>query len=298
MEAYRELKELLEPVCPGLLDQVQNKIKKSEKDFEKGRKKDSDSFLWEHSIFVAMLVLKICRMENTSPLFPVVAALFHDIGKFEGGHYQKDDIPEEITSARLAKEILSSLGFDKSGIDSVFVSLNALYDEKTKNNSLADILHDADFLSKTGYIGVANFFLKSAMRGRNILSSLTQSLSKELTYAAHLPNNMRTQSGKKLAEKRSHNVSLFFENLLEELGELGIAKFEKREETLPCPQKSGKKLKFILILPESCPSCQKGMRPEYSFAQGIKCTELVVLLSCLSCPSNFRLSFCLPEIAC
>jgi HD superfamily phosphodiesterase len=297
MEAYRELKELLDPVYPGLLDHVQNKIKKSEKDYEKGRKKDSDSFLWEHSVFVAMAALKICNMEKKAPLVPVVAALFHDIGKFEGGHYQKDDIPEEITSARLAEEILSSLGFNKSDIGSVVVGLKALYDEKTKNNFLADILHDADFLSKTGYIGVANFFLKSARRGRNLLSSITQNLSKELTYAAHLPNNMRTSSGKKLAEKRSRVVSLFFDQLLEELGELGIARFEKREEILPCPQKSGKKLKFILILPRSCPSCQNGMNPEYSFVQGIKCTELVVLLSCADCPANIRLSFCLPEIS-
>ena len=296
MEAYRELKKLIEPVYPGLLDSIQNKIKKAEKDYEKGSKKDLDSFLWEHSVFAATVALKICHMENKNSLIPVITALFHDIGKFDGGQYQKDNIPEEKASARIAEEILVSLDINKSEIDLVVAGLTALYDEKTLNNSIADIIHDADFLSKTGYLGVANFFLKSAKRGQNLTTSLAQNLSKELTYASVLPKNMRTQAGKKLAEKRSQDIFLFFKGLLKDLQELGIARFKMRKETLPCPKKSGEKLRFILVLPESCPSCSEEMSPEYSFVQGIKCTELAVLISCVSCQSKIRHSFCLPEI--
>ena len=82
MEGYKNLKELIEPVYPGLFDSIQNKIRKAEKDYEKESKKDLDSFLWEHSVFAATVSLKICRMENKDPLIPVIASLFHDIGKF------------------------------------------------------------------------------------------------------------------------------------------------------------------------------------------------------------------------
>lgn len=296
MEGFRDLKKLIEPNYPGLLDSVQNKITKAEKDYEKRGEKDRNSFLWEHSIFVAVLTLKICRMENKDPLFPVVAALFHDIGKFEGGRYQNSNIPEEKNSARIAEEILPSFGLKKSDIDLVTIGLTALYDEKTQNNYISDIIHDADFLSKTGYLGVANFFMKSAKRDLNLYTSLSQNLSKELTYASVLPRNMKTPAGENLAEKRSRNLRLYFEGLIQELRDLDIARFEKREETLPCPQKTGEDLKFILVFPESCPSCAVGLSPEYSFVQGIKCTELSVLISCVNCPSTIRMSFCLPEI--
>ncbi len=296
MEGFRDLKKLIDPNYPGLLDSIQNKITKAEKDYEKPREKDQDSFLWEHSVFVAVLVLKICRMENKDPLIPVVAALFHDIGKFEGGRYHDNNIPEEKNSARIAAEILTSFGLKKSDIDLVTTGLTALYDEETQNNSISDIIHDADFLSKTGYLGVANFFLKSAKRGQNLYTSLSQNLSKELTYASTLPGNMKTPAGENLAEKRSRSLRLYFEGLIQELQDLDIARFEIREETLPCPQKTGEDLKFIMVFPESCPSCAVGLSPEYSFVQGIKCTELAVLISCVNCPSTIRMSFCLPEI--
>jgi HD superfamily phosphodiesterase len=296
MEGFRDLKKLIEPNYPGLLDSIQNKITKAEKDYEKPSEKDQDSLLWEHSVFVAVLALKICRMENRDPLIPVIASLFHDIGKFDGGQYHRDDIPEEIASARIAEEVLVSLGINKSEIDLVTAGLTALYDEETQNNFISDIIHDADFLSKTGYLGVANFFMKSAKRSLNLYTSLSQNLSKELTYASVLPRNMKTPAGENLAEKRSRNLRLYFEGLIQELQDLDIARFEIREETLPCPQKKGEDLKFILVFPESCPSCAVGLSPEYSFVQGIKCTELAVLISCVNCSSTIRMLFCLPEI--
>jgi len=296
MEGFRDLKKLIEPNYPGLLDSIQNKITKAEEDYEKPGEKDLDSFLWEHSVFVAVLALKICRMENEDPLIPVVTALFHDIGKFEGGRYHDNNIPEEKNSARIAADILPSFGLKKSDIDLVTAGLTALYDEEAQNHSISNIIHDADFLSKTGYLGVANFFMKSTKRGQNLYTSLSQNLSKELTYASVLPGNMKTPAGKNLAEKRSRNLRHYFEGLIQELRDLDIARFEIREETLPCPQKTGEDFKFILVFPETCPSCAVGLSPEYSFVQGIKCTELAVLISCVNCPSVIRISFCLPEI--
>ena len=296
MKGYMNLKKLIEPNYPGLFDSIQNKIKKVEKEYEKPGEKDQDSFLWEHSVFVAAVALKICLIEEKDPFLPVIAALFHDIGKFEGGRYHDNNIPEEKISARIAVEMMASFGLKKSDIDMVTAGLLALYDKEIENNSITDIIYDADFLSKSGYLGVANFFLKSAIRGQNLYTSLSRNLSRELTYASVLPGNMKTLAGKKLAVKKSRDLRLYFEGIIQELRDLDIVRFEKREETLPCPQKTGKDLKFVLVFPETCPSCAEGLSPEYSFVQGIKCTELSVLISCVNCPSTIRMSFCLPEI--
>ena len=295
--SFIDLKNLIEPVYPGLLDSIQSRIESGEREFEKNRRKDSDSYLWEHTVLVAALVLKICRMENRDPLFPVVAALFHDAGKFEGGLYKEDQSPEEKVSARIASEILTSSGLNKSEIDLVTSGLTALYDERAEKNSISNIVHDADFLSKTGYLGVANFFLKTAKRGLSLYFSLLKNLSRELTYAAVLPDNMRTSAGKELAKKRSKDLRRYFEGLIQELRDLDMVRLQWKEVILPCPDRSGRDIKFILVVPETCPSCDSAMNPEYSFEQGLKCTELVAEISCASCPATIRVAFCLPEIA-
>jgi hypothetical protein len=38
------------------------------------------------------------------------------------------------------------------------------------------------------YLWIANFFIKSTLRGRNLNGAIMNSLSKELTYASALPS--------------------------------------------------------------------------------------------------------------
>ena len=96
----------------------------------------------------------------------MIAALFHDAGKFSGGKYHSDETIEEEESARIAERILRRFGMNAASIRKVLAGLRALYNEKSRGNAVAAILHDADFLSKFGALGIAGFFTKSALRGR------------------------------------------------------------------------------------------------------------------------------------
>jgi len=296
MTGYRSIFNLLKPNYPALLNRIREEIEKREKEFVGKGKETEDSFLWEHSLHVALYTKKICALEKIDPVNPVVAALFHDVGKFDGGHYHRGKIREEERSSIIASEILRREGIDSSDIDLIVSGLKSLYvEEKKSRKIISDIIHDADFLAKSGYLGIANFFTKSALKGQNLVNALSLHLSKELTYASVLANNMRTAAGKKLAERKSKDSLSFFKQLVSELSEAGIIDFVIDEEELPCLHE-GKRIQIILATPVSCPTCGDQIKKEISFEQGIKCAELVVNQKCVDCSFFCRISFCLPEL--
>ncbi|MGD2294271.1 MAG: HD domain-containing protein [Candidatus Aminicenantes bacterium] len=298
MEGLRNIRNILEPVFPCLLDRVRRIIEDTEREYVSKKKEEKDSFLWEHTVHVASIARNICLLEKEDPLLPVIGALFHDMGKFSQGRYHEKSIPEEHISAEMAENILAEEGLDESDIRHIVSGLVALYDEITEKNRITDIIHDADFLSKSGYLGVAQFFTKSALKGQNLFMSLSQSLSKELTYASVLPENMRTRAGRMMAEQKSRDSLTFYLGLVRDLSDSAIARFNIKEEELPCPQKKGSVLKIVLAIPEACPECGDNLSPKFSFSQGIKCTELIAAISCAGCPVGYTVTFCLPEILC
>jgi len=296
MNTYRDLKALIAQVSPHLVDRVNQIVEESEKEYEQRPAETQDSFLWEHTLHVASIARQICHREDIDPIAPVIAALFHDAGKFQAGDYHKDEIPEEEVSASLAQECLTEEGVDENLVNAVVEGLNALYNEDISDNRVANVVHDSDFLAKTGHLGVANFFIKGTLRGQNLERSLIQSLSQELTYASVLPENMHTQAGRELAEGKSRITMRFFRELINELSDHGIGRFRIAEIAWPCPNDPQKMLKVRMALPEECPECGGGYSTEYSSEKGIKCTKLVTDVRCEQCPNEYRISFCLPEI--
>lgn len=296
MNAYRNLKDLIAPVSPNLLDRVKQIVEDSEKEFGQRPPEAQDSFLWEHTLHVASIALQICLRDDVDPIAPVIAALFHDAGKFHTGEYHKDEIPEEEVSASLARESLTEEGINEKLIDFVVEGLKALYNEELSNNEIANIVHDADFLAKTGHLGVANFFIKGTLRGQTLRRSLIQSLSQELTYAYVLPENMRTDTGRKMAEGKKRSTVRFYRDLLDELSDHGIGQFNIVETSWPCPTVPQKMLKLQIVIPDDCPDCGSSFSIDYSSEMGIKCTKLAAEIRCEKCPNTYRISFCLPEI--
>ena len=192
--------------------------------------------------------------ENLDPLIPVVGALFHDAGKFAGGKYHTDDIPEEDESARIARELLDQFGMKSADVRRILAGLKALYKEKARKNALAAILHDADFLSKFGALGVAGFFIKSALRRRTLRSTVLGYLSKELTYASCLPLNMHTGRRAKAGDKKASDSLRFFRALLAELREAGIANLKIRQLRIPNPAQKNNFCKSSLSRPPPVPN--------------------------------------------
>ena len=284
---------------PGLIEKARDIIEASEREYEGERARDGGGFLWEHTVHVASLAHELALTEGLDPVLPDVAALFHDAGKFSGGEYHKGDRPEEESAAALAVLALEGEGARASDIVKVRNALRALYDEKAGRNVIASVVHDADFLSKFGYLGVAGFFLKSALRGKNLVSAVMSSLSKELTYAACLPRNMRTRAGERAAVVKSRDSLRFFRGLLRELGETRGAYFRIRKAAVALPGRRGKPgrtVEALLVVLGSCEACGKQWRYDLSVIRGIKCRTLEARLRCIGCGDSYTISFCLPEI--
>jgi len=284
---------------PGLVEKARDLIESSEREYEGGRATKNGGFLWEHTVHVASLAHDLALAERVDPVLPSVAALFHDAGKFRGGTYHEGCVPEEEAAADLAAEALRMSGARPSDIGRVRKALRALYDEKARRNAIADIVHDADFLSKFGYLGVAAFFLKSALRGKNLMTAVMSSLSKELTYAKALARNMRTGSGQKAARKRSRESLGFFGDMLDELNAALGTCLRIRGETVAVPAGKGKTagtVDVLLVIPDSCESCGGSWRYDLAVVEGVKCRSLEARFRCSGCSEAYTVSFCLPEL--
>ena len=289
---------LVESRFPGLIAKVREEIEKSEKDYEIQNGKDgfAESHLWEHTTHVASLAFRLSRAEKRPPLFPTLAALFHDAGKFAGGCYHGENTIEEEESAETAKRLLGETGIKPAELEKTLAGIKALYNEKASKNVIAAIVHDADFLSKFGAMGVAAFFTKAALRGRTIESAMLGYLSKELTYAACLPQNMRTAAGKKLAEQKARDTIRFFKKLLGELRESGVAGLRIRRLRISDPRSRKSHLDILLAASRECHQCGSLWQAAWFTEDGVKCTKLNVEWHCTGCGGSFETSFCLPEV--
>jgi HD superfamily phosphodiesterase/uncharacterized protein YbaR (Trm112 family) len=299
MRVKKDLEDLISPKYPQLIERIRQLIEDSEKQFSKAKdrgKESVDSFLWEHTIHVAAIARVIALAEEVSATDAAIAALFHDSGKFHEGHYHIDDLPEEEEGARLAEVVLTEAGMDKEKISTITSSLTALYNEKQQASPITDVVHDADFLAKFGYLGVANYFVKSALQGKNLYNTLVSSLSKELTYAASLPSNMRTVTAKKFAEKKSEATLHYYQGLLDELREAGIALFKVVDESFPCPKNPDKKFILRMVVPEACPECSGKLSLNLVSQTHTKCEQLTAKIHCVRCMNHYQISFCLPEM--
>jgi putative nucleotidyltransferase with HDIG domain len=281
---------------PGLIGRVREHIETAEREYTEKSGGPAGGFLWEHTRHVAHLAFELARVEGIDPVLAAVAALFHDAGKFAGGEYHLDDRPEEEDSALLAGSILEKEGAQKEFTARVERTLRALYKEEERRNRAADVVHDSDFLAKFGYLGVAGFFIKSTLRGKNLDRAIMDALSKELTYAAALPANMRTEAGRSAAAKKSRASLKFFRSLLGELNDVHGAQYRIESASVEIPGMKGGKARLRLVVPAACAACGGTWSREMSVEPGLKCRKLTAVLRCRGCGSGRSLSFCLPEI--
>ncbi len=285
--------DILEVEYPGLFYEIKNTIETSEHLFDPNIK---DSHLWEHTLNVSSITLRLAGKEKVDALPVVLAALFHDSGKFSEGTYHKDDIPEESESVKMAESTMKKFNVPSEQIEIIVDAIKSLYMEGASKNKLTDIIHDADFLSKSGPLGIGEFFIKGAIRGNNLINRLINSASKELTYSENMTLNMRTGSGKIMAKKDRSFTLKFFKTLFADLKKKGITDLVIAEQKI-VKGKCKKTIKIITVSERSCENC--GNRPDFktSFESGIKCEKLILTLSCRKCNKEIRkTSFCLPEI--
>lgn len=292
---------------PGLVERVRRGIEGAERAYGGKAGAQGSSFLWEHTSHVAAFALRIARLEGRDPLPAVLTALFHDAGKFRKGRYHAGRAPEEAASAALARATLRAFGAPAALVREVAGSLEALYNETKTARPAAAVVHDADFLAKSGTLGVAHFFVKSTLRGRTLRDAVMTTLSKELTYAAVLPLNMRTGAGRRLARARSRETGRFFRRFLADLNEAAPPGFRLATLRIRIPgthdlikklsRVSPEFLRVKMVVPAACDRCGgAAFRYEHEVERGVKCRELRLTVLCRRCGAESEVSFCLPEL--
>ncbi len=295
MQARQEFEKLLAARYPGLVEAVRTIVERSERAFTKRRRGGGSSYLWEHTAAVVSLAYKLATAEKADVEASVLAALFHDTGKFAGGAYHDDEEPEEKAAAAVAKRVMDEFRVAPMTRRRVLQALAALYSSRARRDKRAAVVHDADFLAKAGTLGVAEFFIKSTLRGRTLLDAVRNSLSKELTYAATLPANMRTKAGRRQAARKAGITQSFFRDLLRELRESQGLDLRVVRTAVPLPGR--RPLDVRLVMGRTCDACGASpSRPSFAIEHGVKCEMLEARVRCAHCRSEFRVSFCVPEM--
>ena len=297
-----DVRNMLETRFPGLHARIENMLVDAEARYNHQSEQGPSEFLLEHARRTAAIAHKLSAMEGVDAFLPALVALYHDAGKFHEGEYHKDDIPEEEHAAVLAASMLAEFGVEPSDIQAVLRALRALYDDRLPCVGPCRIVQDADRLDKLGTLGVGAFFTKATLRGRGLVDALVQSLSRELTYALAAPRSMFTHTGKKLAAEQAAKSIAFFEDLLVDLENWGIASFERRsiilEENFRTRGGAAvKRMEVTIVMPRACPDCGASLGLTHLRERGVKCEKLTARFACAGCDYARETSFCLPVFA-
>lgn len=297
-----EVRKLLQSRFPGLHARIEGTLAESEARYNRRVGQPPSHFLLEHTQRTAAIAHQLALREQVDPWLPVLVALFHDAGKFHHGGYHEDDVPEEEHAAQLAMAMLAEHAVPRTEIDAVVVSLRALYDDRLPCVGACRIVQDADRLDKLGALGVGAFFTKATLRSRGLVDALAQGLSRELTYAMAAPRSMFTESGREMARARAARSVAFFDDLLGELEECGVASFERRTLVLQgdFPTRDGKRvaeLPVTVVAARACPECEGELDLAHRLERGVKCETLKASSMCRACGYAREISFCLPVLA-
>ena len=297
-----EVRKLLEKRIPGLHTSIEKMLSEAEAAFNARKKQATSEFLLDHTRRTAAIAHKVALLESVDPFLPSLVALYHDAGKFHQGTYHEDEIPEEEHAANIAEKMLGAAGMQRDDIDVVLETLRALYNDALSCNAACRIVQDADRLDKLGSLGVGAFFTKAALRGRGLVEALTQTLSRELTYSLAAPHSMLTETGRRLAGEQAAKTLAFFDDLLQDLENWGIASFERRVIVLEenFRTRDGSLLQHLdvtIVVPRACPECDGALKLDHTRERGIKCEKLTARFKCPGCGHCGETSFCLPVIA-
>jgi uncharacterized protein len=242
--------------------------------------------LMGHLERVASQAVRLALKEGVDPLCAELAGLFHDAGKFHNGKYHEGDRAEEEYSIEVLRELGGNNGLDPEIIVEVSNAIQQLYRDHPKLTPLSMVLFDADNLDKTGLLGIANYFIKSGLRGKGVTEEMIVDLTVELTYARYAARRFFTETGRAIAEHRSPDTIRFIHDFLESLKEDGL--FDARVE-----HASVSGLELEVVTPSAC-RCGADMAKKTWIQQGVKCTEIHLEIACTACENRYKVKFCRP----
>ena len=266
---------------------LRERIRRDEAQFSASKQGSTDS-LWGHSKRVAVWTERLGREEGLDPALCRMAGLFHDAGKFAGGRYHEDDRPEEEAAVALLLEMGHAFHAPLPMVEEAASAIQELYRDDPDPSPLAKVLFDADNLEKLGYLGVANYFIKTGLRGSGLSQEGLYKITVELTYAHNASKSFWTSYGRGLARERAEESIAYFRRLLDTLRDDGLFDFRIEEEHFDG-------LRLLVAAPLTC-NCGRRLRRSMWSEKGIKCTEVHLEHGCPDCGSLHHLRFCRPRL--
>ena len=253
-----------------------------------GRRQMETDSLWSHLQRVAGIAERIGAAEGVDPVACRLAGLFHDAGKFRAGTYHEGDVAEEEQSVEVLAELARGLDLDQRLVDEVSGAILELYRDDSLTSPLARVLFDSDNLDKLGLLGMANYFVKTGLRGGGFSERTLYSLTVELTYARHADQAMATVTGREMAARRAAQTTTFIHELLASLREDGVCDFRASQESF-------EGLVIDVVAPATC-RCGGGLRRRLWGKEGVKCDEIHLEHVCESCDAGHEFRFCRPRL--
>ncbi len=151
---------------------------------------------------------------------------------------------------------------------------------------LAQLIRDADTLSKLGPQGIMSFISKWTLRKLPPIKILSKKLTIELTYALNAEYSMLTPQGKNEAKKESELSFSYFSHLLTQWKTLAILDLEMNRINIEDFQ-----IIHVRLVEHDC---KHPWSWKYSLSPGVKCTKVQIKGICTGCNIELEEEFCLP----
>jgi uncharacterized protein len=191
--------------------------------------KPKGSHDWDHTLRVYNLCIHIGKKENANLEILKLAALLHDIKRYEED--QSREICHAEKGAILAKEILKKHNYEETKINKIAncIETHRYRDNNQPESKEAKVLFDADKLDSIGAVGIGRAFLFSGeigakLHNKDIQLESTKPYTKEdtayrefLIKLKDIKEKMLTNEGKRIAEERHIFMNNFFIRLNKEV---------------------------------------------------------------------------------
>ncbi|UCE12508.1 MAG: HD domain-containing protein [Candidatus Heimdallarchaeota archaeon] len=281
--------EIYAPRLRTIVNEIKEYYLQEETDFEGFRL--TNSFLWDHCYRVACLAVWLARHPLALPEHKsipedtiFVSGLLHDAGKFQV-KLDETSVREEVYSSKVTRSILTQHHWDKTTISLICLAIEELYQENS--SPLAQLIHDADVLSKLGPQGLMSFISKWTLRALPPSDILRKKLSMELTYALNASKVMLTPQGQEEAFEESNWTIDYFTRVLKQWEEFSILKLVIRTVKLDEFQ-----IMHVVSPRDSCGHLE--WHWAYNLVSGVKCTKIQISGTCKECKKEKSDEFCIP----
>ena len=182
----------------------------------------------EHALRVARWTCALAP--EVEPAEAIAAALLHDVINLPKDHPERAHASER--SADLARRLLPEHGFDAPAVERIACAIrdHSFSRGATPESELGRALQDADRLEALGALGLCRTLSTGARMGavyfhpsdpfaaNRALDDLRHTVDHFFTKLLDLPSTMRTEAGRREAERRVAFLRSFLEQLAGEIG--------------------------------------------------------------------------------